>query len=57
MIGVEPLAFETVTVQAQRLELRLDGAVHEIWLDGQNRVLQVRIRSQGYLAQRITPPS
>jgi hypothetical protein len=57
MIGVEPLPFETATVQAQRLELSLDGAVHEIWLDGQNRVLQVRIRSQGYLAQRVTPPS
>lgn len=56
MTTVEPLDFETVTVQAQRLEFRLDGDVHEIWLDGQNRVLRVRIRSQGYLARRSNPP-
>lgn len=56
MTTVEPLTFETVTVQAQRLELRLDGAVHEIWLDGQNRVLRVEIRSQGYVARRSNLP-
>ncbi len=56
MTTVEPLPFEAVTVQAQRLELRLDGAVHEIWLDGQNRVLRVQIRSLGYLARRSSPP-
>ena len=54
---VEPLTIGTVTIQAQRLELRLDGAVHDIWLDGQNRVLRVEIRSQGYVARRREPPS
>jgi hypothetical protein len=57
MTTVEPLTLEGgVTIQAQRLELRLDGAVHDIWLDGQNRVLRVEIRSQGYVAQRNEPP-
>ena len=56
MTTVEPRTLETVTVQAQRLELRLDGAVHEIWLDGQNRVLRVEIRSQGYVARRSNLP-
>ncbi len=53
---VEPLTVGAATIQAQRLELRLDGAVHDIWLDGQNRVLRVQIRSQGYLAVRRDPP-
>ena len=57
MTTVEPLTLEGgVTIQTQRLELRLDGAVHDIWLDGQNRVLRVEIRSQGYVAQRNEPP-
>ena len=57
MTTVEPLTLEGgVTIQAQRLELRLDGAVHDIWLDGQNRVLRVEIRSQGYVAQRNELP-
>ncbi len=56
MTTVEPLTVGEVTVQAQRLELRLDGAVHDIWLDGQNRVLRVEIRSQGYVARRSELP-
>ena len=56
MISVEPVTVGDVTIQAQRLELRLDGAVHDIWLDGQNRVLRVQIPSQGYLARRRDPP-
>ncbi len=56
MTTVEPLTVGAVTIQAQRLELRLDGAVHDIWLDGQNRVLRVQIRSQDYLARRSDPP-
>ena len=56
MTTVEPVAVGADTIQAQRLELRLDGAVHDIWLDGQNRVLRVQIRSQGYLARRGDRP-
>ena len=56
MTNVEPVAVGADTILAQRLELRLDGAVHDIWLDGQNRVLRVQIRSQGYLARRVEPP-
>ena len=56
MTTVEPLTVGATIIQAQRLELRLDGAVHDIWLDGQNRVLRVQIRSQGYLAVRRDPP-
>lgn len=56
MTTVEPVEVGGATIQAQRLELRLDGAVHDIWVDGQNRVLRVQIRSQGYLAVRRDPP-
>ena len=52
MTTVEPVTVGQDTIQAQRLELRLDGVVHDIWLDGQNRVLRVQILSQGYLAER-----
>ena len=56
MTTVEPVTVGEVTIQAQRLELRLDGAVHDIWLDGQNRVLRVQIPSQDYVATRRDPP-
>ena len=56
MTAVEPVTVGEVTIQAQRLELRLDGAVHDIWLDGQNRVLRVQIPSQDYVAERRDPP-
>lgn len=56
MTTVEPIIVGEVTIQAQRLELRLDGAVHDIWLDGQNRVLRVQIPSQDYVAMRRDPP-
>ena len=56
MTGVEPVTVGEVTIQAQRLELRLDGAVHDVWLDGQNRVLRVQIPSQNYVAERRNPP-
>lgn len=56
MTTVEPITVGGLTIQAQRLELRLDGAVHEIWLDGQNRVLRVQIPSQDYVAVRRDPP-
>jgi len=56
MIAVEPVTLGNITIQAQRLELRLDGAVHDIWLDGQQRVLRVQIPSQGYVARRRDPP-
>ena len=56
MTTVEPVVVGTATIQAQRLELRLDGAVHDIWLDGQNRVLRVQIPSQDYVAVRRDPP-
>ena len=56
MTNVEPVDVGADTIQAQRLELRLDGAVHDIWLDGQNRVLRVQIPSQDYVAVRRDPP-
>ena len=56
MSTVEPVIIGGATVQAQRLELLLDGAVHDIWLDGQNRVLRVQIPSQDYVAVRRDPP-
>ena len=56
MTNVEPVGVGADTILAQRLELRLNGAVHDIWLDAQNRVLRVQIRSQGYLARRQDPP-
>ena len=56
MTTVEPVTVGDATIQAQRLELRIDGAVHEIWLDVQNRVLRVQIPSQGYVAVRRDPP-
>jgi hypothetical protein len=56
MIGVEPITVGDVTIQAQRLEIRLDGTVRDIWLDGQNRVLRVEIPSQDYVARRRDPP-
>ena len=56
MTAVEPVTIGQTTIQAQRLELRLGGAVHDIWLDGQNRVLRVQIPSQEYVAVRRDPP-
>ena len=56
MTTVEPVTVGGATIPAQRLELRLDGAVHDIWLDGQNRVLRVQIPSQDYVAVRRDPP-
>jgi hypothetical protein len=56
MTTVEPVTIGGSTIAAQRLELRLDGAVHDIWLDGQNRVLRVQIPSQDYVAVRRDPP-
>jgi len=56
MTTVEPVTVGGVTIQAQRLELRLDGIVHDIWLDGQNRVLRVQIPSLDYVATRRDPP-
>ena len=56
MTTVEPVSVGGATISAQRLELRLDGAVHDIWLDGQNRVLRVQIPSQDYVAVRRDPP-
>ena len=56
MTTVEPVSIGGATIPAQRLELRLDGVAHDIWLDGQNRVLRVQIPSQNYLAVRRDPP-
>ena len=56
MTTVEPITVGGATISAQRLELRLEGALHDIWLDGQNRVLRVQIPSQDYVAVRRDPP-
>jgi len=56
MTTVEPVTIGGATIAAQRLELSIDGAVHDIWLDGQNRVLRVQISSQNYVAVRRNPP-
>ena len=57
MTTVEPVTIGEATIPAQRLELRLDGAVHDIWLDGQNRILRIQIPSQDYVAVRRDPPT
>ncbi len=57
MESVEPLTIGDRTLQAQRLQLVLDGTVHEIWVDSQNRVLRVEIAGDGYAALRRDPPS
>ena len=56
MASVEPLSVGDRTLQAQRLQLVLGGAIHEFWLDGQNRVLRVEIPSEDYVATRLAPP-
>lgn len=57
MAEVEPVIIGgKVTIQAQRLELSIDGVVHDVWLDGQNRVLRVQIPSLDYVAVRRDPP-
>lgn len=57
MAEVEPVVIGSNTsIQAQRLELRIDGVVHDVWLDGQNRVLRVEIPSLDYVAIRRDPP-
>ncbi len=56
MTTIEPVIIGGATVQAQHLELLLEGVVHHIWLDGQNRVLRVQIPSQNYAAVRRDPP-
>ena len=57
MASVEPVSVGDKTLQAQRLQLVLAGAVHQFWLDGQNRVLRVEIPTEGYVAVRRGPPS
>ncbi len=57
MASVEPLSVGDRTLQAQRLQLVLEGAIHELWLDSQNRVLRVEIPGEDYVAARLAPPS
>ena len=57
MASVEPISLGERTLQAQRLQLVVAGAVHEIWLDSQNRVLRVEIPGDDYVAVRQDPPS
>ena len=57
MASVEPISLGDRTLQAQRLQLVLAGAIHEIWLDSQNRVLRVEIPKDDYVAVRRGPPS
>jgi hypothetical protein len=57
MASVEPIALGDRTLQAQHLQLVLAGAIHELWLDGQNRVLRVEIPGEDYVAVRRDPPS
>ena len=56
MRTVEPVTIGGATITAQRLEIRLAGVVHDIWLDGQNRILRVQIPSLNYVAVRRDPP-
>ena len=56
MAAVEPISVGDRTLQAQRLQLVLAGAVHELWLDSQNRVLRVEIPGEDYVAVRRDPP-
>ena len=57
MQPVEPVTIGDRVIQAQRLQLVLEDAVHEIWVDSRNRVLRVEIREDGYVALRRDPPS
>lgn len=57
MASVEPVTVGNITLQAQRLQLVLEGTVHEVWLDSQNRVLRVEIPAHDYVAVRRSPPS
>ena len=57
MGSVEPITLGARTLQAQHLQLVLAGVVHELWLDGQNRVLRVEIPGADYVAIRSAPPS
>jgi hypothetical protein len=34
----------------------MDGAVHKIWIDGQNRILRVEIPQNDYVAYRNPAP-
>jgi len=56
MASVEPLSVGGRTLQAQRLQLVLGGAIHDVWLDSQNRVLRVEIPDEDYVATRLAPP-
>ena len=56
MASVEPLSVGGRTLQAQHLQLVLGGAIHDVWLDSQNRVLRVEIPAEDYVATRLAPP-
>jgi hypothetical protein len=54
--SVEPISLGDKPIQAQYLQLNMDGAVHKIWIDGQNRILRVEIPQNDYVAYRNPAP-
>ena len=40
--------------QARHATFEMDGAVHEVWYDGEDRVLRVEVAESGFLAERTT---
>ncbi len=54
---VEALAIGDEELRAQRLQLVLGGAFHDIWVDARGRVLRVEIPGDEYVALRRDPPN
>lgn len=56
---VKSTATESVVVAGERIQARhvtfeLNGAAHEVWYDGEDRVLRVEVPGSGFLAERST---
>jgi hypothetical protein len=50
----EPLTLGGAPVQARRVTFAIDGAIHEVWYDGEDRVLKVIVPGSGFTAERTS---
>lgn len=56
--GNETVQIGSRTVNARRITVRTeDGEERTVWVDGEGRVLRVRVPAREYVAERTTPPS
>ena len=50
----EPLTLGGSSVQARHVTFAINGAAHEVWYDGEDRVLKVVVPGSGFTAERTS---